>query len=59
MTADLETGQEISCRPGGQIRTELAAKAVSPAAALSEDDVALVPYGGIGLMGIEIDFIVS
>ena len=30
-----------------------------PATAISESDIALVPWSGIGLMGIEIDFIVS
>ncbi len=37
----------------------LAAMGVKPATAVSAEDAALVPWGGIGFMGIEIDFIVK
>lgn len=32
---------------------------VEPATEISPDDMSACPYGGIGFMGIEIDFIVS
>lgn len=35
------------------------ARGVRPATEVSPRDLELVPYGGIGFMGIEIDFIVS
>lgn len=35
------------------------ARNVRPATEISPEDMAAVPYGGIGFMGIEIDFIVS
>ena len=35
------------------------ARGVRPATDISAEDLACVPYGGIGFMGIEIDFIVS
>ena len=35
------------------------ARMVEPATEVSPDDMAACPYGGIGFMGIEIDFIVS
>lgn len=37
----------------------LAAYGARPATAVSPRDAAVVPWGGIGLMGIETDFIVS
>ena len=46
---------------GGVHRTVELYKAhkVEPATELSPDDMSACPYGGIGFMGIEIDFIVS
>lgn len=46
---------------GGDTRTVELYKAhkVEPATEASEDDMSACPYGGIGFMGIEIDFIVS
>lgn len=46
---------------GGDARTvELyRAHKVEPATEASADDVAACPYGGIGYMGIEIDFMMS
>lgn len=35
------------------------ARDVRPATDLSAEDLATAPYGGIGYMGIEVDFIVS
>ena len=35
------------------------ARGIRPATDISAEDLACVPYGGIGFMGIEIDFIVS
>lgn len=35
------------------------ARGVRPATEVSPRDLELVPYGGIGFMGVEIDFIVS
>lgn len=34
-------------------------RGIRPATDISAEDLARVPYGGIGFMGIEIDFIVS
>lgn len=36
-----------------------AVERVAPATEASDEDRAACPYGGIGYMGIEIDFIVS
>ncbi|MBD5240578.1 MAG: hypothetical protein HDS59_00615 [Barnesiella sp.] len=46
---------------GGDTRTVELYKAhkVEPATEVSSDDMSACPYGGIGFMGIEIDFIVS
>ncbi|MBD5322619.1 MAG: hypothetical protein HDS01_07630 [Bacteroides sp.] len=46
---------------GGDTRTVELYKAhrVEPATEVSPEDIAACPYGGIGFMGIEIDFIVS
>lgn len=35
------------------------ARNIRPATELSPEDLEAVPYGGIGFMGIEIDFVVS
>jgi len=37
---------------------ELAADRIKPATAPSAEETEMVPYGGIGFMGIEIDFVV-
>lgn len=35
-----------------------AARQIQPATELSSEEIAVAPYGGVGYMGIEIDFIV-
>ena len=63
LTDDLVAGQELEIAPEDvgkkRIVAALAAQGVKPATAVSAEDAALVPWGGIGFMGIEIDFIVS
>lgn len=63
ITDDLKAGTEIEYGPEDiakkQIVAGLAAQGAKPATAISAQDAALVPWGGIGLMGIEIDFVVS
>lgn len=64
LTERLAEGQELTVPEpvaGGDRRTvELyGAHGVDPATEASEEDMAACPYGGIGFMGIEIDFEVS
>lgn len=63
LTDDLSAGQELEIAPedvdNKRIVAALAAQDVRPATAISAEDTVLVPWGGIGFMGIEIDFIVS
>ena len=63
LTDDLAAGRELDC-PAEYIDKKrivavLAAQGVRPATAITADEAARMPWGGIGLMGIEIDFIVS
>lgn len=63
LTDDLTAGQELEVAPEDvgkkRIAAALAVRDVKPATAISAEDAALVPWGGIGFMGIETDFIVS
>lgn len=63
LTEDLSVGQELEVTPEDMVNKRivaaLAAQGVKPATAVSAEDAMLVPWGGIGFMGIEIDFIVS
>ena len=63
LTDDLTAGQELEVAPEDvdkkRIVTALAVQDVKPATAISAEDAALVPWGGIGFMGIETDFIVN
>lgn len=63
LTEELTAGQELEIAPehviGKQVVVSLATQGVKPATAITEQDAALVPWGGIGFMGIEFDFIVS
>ena len=63
LTDTLTAGSELKIAPENidrkRIVSALAAQDVKPATAISAEDAALVPWGGIGFMGIEIDFIVS
>ncbi len=63
VTDDLVPGDTVVFAPEDivdkRVLTGMKAYGVEPATAVSENDRALVPWGGIGLMGIEIDFIVS
>lgn len=63
LTDDLTAGQEMEVAPEDvdkkRIVAALAAQDVKPATAISAGDAARVPWGGIGFMGIETDFIVS
>lgn len=63
VTDDLETGavvefirEDVTKK---QVVAHLAARRIKPATAASELDTSIVPCGGIGFMGIEIDFIVK
>ena len=63
LTADLVPGEHIAFAPkdirNKRMAASMNAYRAEPATAISESDIALVPWSGIGLMGIEIDFIVS
>ena len=64
ITDRLEDGRVLTVPEpveGGDTRTVELYKAhrVEPATEVSPEDIAACPYGGIGFMGIEIDFIVS
>ncbi len=64
LTARLEEGMAITVPEpvaGGDSRVvELyRAHGVEPATDVSAEDMSSCPYGGIGMMGIELDFIVS
>lgn len=63
LTDDLTVGQELEIAPedvdSSEIVAALAARGARPATAVSADEAALVPWGGIGFMGIETDFIVN
>ena len=63
ITDDLAAGEQIAFVPKDVLDKRVAASmkayGAKPATAVSESDIALVPWSGIGLMGIEIDFIVS
>lgn len=63
LTDDLAAGKKLEVAPefvtDKRIVEALAARGAKPATAVSAEDEALVPWGGIGFMGIEIDFIVS
>ena len=63
LTDDLTAGRVLEVAPEDvdkkRIVTALAVQDVKPATAISAEDAALVPWGGIEFMGIEIDFIVS
>lgn len=64
LTDRLADGEELTVPEpvaGGESRTvELyMALGVEPATEVSVEDMAVCPYGGIGFMGVEIDFEVS
>lgn len=63
VTDDMEAGAELEYIPEDvtkkQVVAHLAARRIKPATAVSEQDTSLAPCGGIGYMGIEIDFIVK
>ncbi|MBD5349683.1 MAG: LysM peptidoglycan-binding domain-containing protein [Bacteroides sp.] len=64
ITDRLEDGRVLTIPEpveSGDTRTVELYKAhkVEPATEVSPDDMSACPYGGIGFMGIEIDFIVS
>lgn len=63
VTDDLEPGTELEFIQEDvtkkQVVAHLAARRIKPATAASELDTSIAPYGGIGFMGIEIDFIVK
>lgn len=64
ITERLEEGQVLivpELVEGGDTRTVELYKAhkVEPATEVSPDDMSACPYGGIGFMGVGIDFIVS
>lgn len=53
--AELETVPAVD----NLILSRYAARNVRPATELSAEDIAAAPYGGIGYMGVEIDFMVN
>lgn len=53
--AELETAGVVD----RQVLGRYEARGVRPATEISPEDMEAAPYGGIGFMGIEIDFIVS
>lgn len=57
LTADAEL--EMAGVVDKQVLGRYEARNIRPATEISPEDRELVPYGGIGFMGIEIDFIVS
>ena len=64
VTDRLEDGQELTVPEpveNGDTRTVRLYRAhgVEPATEASDDDMSACPYGGIGFMGIEIDFEIS
>lgn len=63
VTDSLSTGQLLVYEQEDivkkQIVVTLAAGKVRPATEVTAEEMAAVPYGGIGFMGIEVDFIVS
>nr|DAR27470.1 MAG TPA: hypothetical protein [Caudoviricetes sp.] len=63
MTDDLTVGQELEFQPADITRKNivaaLAAYRVKPATAIRPEERALLPWGGINYMGVEIDFVVS
>lgn len=61
LTDRLEDGQELTvpepvAEGNARVVALYRAYGVEPATEVSEEDMTLCPYGGIGLMGIEIDF---
>lgn len=63
LTDNLTAGQELEIPPEQvtkkQVVVTLESQSVKPATAITAQDEKLAPYGGIGFMGIGIDFIVS
>jgi hypothetical protein len=62
ITAELEVGQEVqydAAKTDKKVVEYLTAQKAKPATDLLPADLEAAPYGGIGFMGIEIDFIVS
>lgn len=61
-SAELADGQDLETAEatgGAENLRRYAVERVDPATEASDEDRAACPYGGIGYMGIEIDFIVS
>lgn len=62
LTDELNTGQKLdivmTTTREESVVQELAADRIKPATAPSAEETELVPYGGIGFMGIEIDFVI-
>lgn len=59
LTDELKTGQTLDIACTESVVGKLAADGVKPATAPSAEEVEAAPYGGIGYMGIEIDFVVK
>lgn len=62
LTDELIPGARIDYLPeqvaAQQVVDRLAARRTRPATAVTDQDAATAPWGGIGFMGIEIDFVV-
>lgn len=59
ITDDMPAGQSLEYTPdkvNRKIVSRLASYRVKPATAITEDDAELLTWGGIGYMGIQIDF---
>jgi len=61
ITDDLEGGDELDtvAVSDKNIVSRYAEKNIVPATAISDEDADNAPFGGIGYMGIELDFMVS
>ena len=62
VTVELSAGQTLqydAAKTEKKVVEYLQAQRAKPATDLSAADMEAAPYGGIGIMGVEIDFIVS
>lgn len=61
LTGELAPGVELETVPvvDKLIFERYRARGIRPATDISAEELARVPYGGIGFMGVEVDFIVN
>ena len=58
LTDELNTGQKLDIVMTTTREESVVQDRINPATAPSAEETEMVPYGGIGFMGIEIDFVV-